>query len=221
MDRDYEVGQMPPRPEEFADWPASPYCPHFIEKLLLAIIDAHPLQTVKKGDAARERARQIRLSAALKALFGHDRDKAIHREAYDLPDLIRIARERLWFQRYREYQEDLVNPDAELTDVDAMQAVMRALAGKSKWDADLQTEYVRLMGKYVDKSFQEYALIVLDPDLDEHPEETQILEDLNQAAEILARWGVRVDIDPERLGLISLTNARSKDPFLERRLLVR
>lgn len=147
MGANYGEGEMPPRPSEFRYWAESPFCPRFIEKLLLAIIDAHPLVAKKKGTAALERARQIRLSAALKALFGVERDKAIHREAYDLPKLMLIAQHRLWRQRYREYQEDLKECDEELTEVEAIQAIMKRMSGRTKWSSDLDAEYVRLTNK--------------------------------------------------------------------------
>src|SRR5262249_18474414 len=104
MSTDYPPGEMPPRNSKYHRAPPSPYCPHFIEKLLLPIIDAHPLPADQSPAKASEHSRQVRLSRALGALLGVERPTG-RKSDYDLPLLMRIARERLWDQDYLELQQ--------------------------------------------------------------------------------------------------------------------
>jgi hypothetical protein len=215
MSTDYEPGEWPPRPSEFKNWSPSPYCPHFIEKFLLAIIDAHPLPPGSEVAKDDEHARQVRLSRALEALLGVSRPTG-RKSNYDLPVLMQIARERIHFDFAREYQEDLVSPPEKLVDVDAFQKVMKRLVGNTMLDADFQAEYVRLLKKYSDDRFKRYALEVLEPGLQEHDEEVAMHDDLQELAALLAKWKIRTQVDPVSLGLMSLTNERAVDPFFEK-----
>jgi hypothetical protein len=77
--------------------------------------------------------------------------------------------------------------------------------GETHTDAQGRADYARLQRKAKEPQYLDYWYQVTN-EL-EHPEETEMQKDLRAVAAILARWGVNLELDPDRLGLHSLSHS--------------
>ena len=203
--------------------------PLFIEKLLLAVIDANPLDKFDDPKQARN-ARRTRLELAMQGLFGTpltDGDAPIN----DVARLVAIGRDRHSDEQTRALAEMLANSDElekeeeerrksglPARDIKKMRADWQAFLSRlppqkpfaksiahpaDATKRERATDTARLRdGKYPDPLFQEY-LWWLSSNA-RHDEEAAMYGDLKTVAEILARWNVLAAIDPSQLALGSL-----------------
>lgn len=204
--------------------------PLFIEKLLLAIIDANPLDKFDDLKQARN-ARRTRLELAMQGLFGtplSDGDAPTN----DIVRVVAISRDRLSDDQTRELAEMLVNTDAleqeeaerrknglPARDVEKLRAEWREFLGRlpprkafaksvtheaSATKRERVADTTRLRDtKYPDPRIQEYlSWLRL---AGGHEEEAAMYHDLCEIATILDRWNVPSSVDPKALALGSLT----------------
>src|SRR5438128_2355409 len=108
--------KLPERPPRYADEPAQPYWPTFVEKLLLAIIDANPLDSRPANERACDPKREDRLEMALAALFGPT-EKRGNKEIYILHAAMAAAQKHALPFSMATFEEEVLHlPKSERTD---------------------------------------------------------------------------------------------------------
>ena len=192
--------RLPERPEKFRHLPPSPYAPLFIEKLILAIIEANEASHKQFGVKSSTHLPGLRLQRAIHALFAVKRRTV---PINDVPQLVAIAQSKLreaseWQHQVRMeglQPSQATTPFSELADAE----------GETHTDAQGRADYARLQRKAKEPQYLDYWYQVTN-EL-EHPEENEMQKDLRAIAAILARWGVNLELDPDRLGLHSLSHS--------------
>ena len=195
---DFPLPKRPDRREEFKHIPASPFAPHFIEKLLLGIIAANPRPMADYGVKKAGALQAVRLQRAMHALFGvPERPQQVN----DIPALIRGAQDNLWDESCRQNEIKMEGKTPKQTSISLSQTL--GSAGNTQTGSSGHTEYARLLERSKEPEVFEYLYWVTN--LAEHAEETAIFADLEVIAKILERWHVDFQMDPDKLGLHSLS----------------
>lgn len=197
---DAPLPELPKRPAKYDDLPPSPYAPLFIEKLLLAIIARHDVPAETFGVKSEGQLSAIRLQRAMQALFGIPIGPVAE---YDLPALVAAAKDHLWLDSCREFEKRVLGWKLGRAEVPFSKAV--GLEGQTQTDSPERNRYVRLERKYRQRPYAEYLYWLVN--VREHEEEEAMEADLKTVAEILARWMIPTDIDPEKLGMLSRTHS--------------
>jgi len=195
---DFPPPARPERPEEFEHIPASPFAPHFIEKVLLAIIVANPRPAEEYKVKKAETLPAVRLQRAMKALFG----LPVRRQPVnDLPELVRSAQRNLWDESTR--QHEIKMEGKALTQTSINLSDMICAAGNTQTESLGRAEYARLLERSKEPEVFDYLHWVTN--VVEHAEEKAIFADLQSVAEIFKRWNIDTELDPDKLGLHSLS----------------
>jgi hypothetical protein len=187
------------RPDRYSEFPEGPYWPRFIEKLLLAIINAYPDPSAK-DNASQEISRDKRLAAAMKALILTSNRSKGNRPHYDLEYDIKLAHAQsdpLGTNRYNEMfgipdkPEPVPGPSAVFKDID--------LPGGAHSKASLvdRVKKKRYSHKHID-----YCDFIVRDNL--HREEVDMMEALREVSAILSRFNIDLDLDPHKLAMASL-----------------
>jgi hypothetical protein len=192
-------GSLPERPPRYRDWPRQPYWSTFIEKLLLAIIDAHPSAKPPAGSTAAFKQREERLAAALEAIFNVNPQRGRNRE-YDLPALMEIASEKLRADSQAEFEKEVLH-ERGLTKRVSARAAARAAEHLARGNS-VNARTDRLRSRLRDVELCEYLSQIAI--LGYHEEEEDMERDLQGVARILRRWNIDVEIDVRALGMASL-----------------
>jgi hypothetical protein len=182
------------RPTQFSKWAEAPYHPRFIEKLLLAIIDAYPSDELPEGDSL-EKDRQRRLRSAIRALFGR-KPPAGPISKNDLRALTVMAKKVMRDRNLADFEEYADMPG--LT-VDRSQIPGdRTLAREQRDPNDSNAEERRR------KSFRKYRdYFQTIGNLEAHVEEDEIFDDLGDVYRIFRKYNIDLNIDTEKLGMLS------------------
>ena len=188
------------RPRKYADEPELPYWPSFIEKLLLAIIDANSSDATSGMERAANGERQKRLNIALDALFGSVENRG-NKHIYLLHAAVAAADSEIAvsgavaFEHWR-------FPDMPRQDRTKTKSKRSAIA---EFNALTQGQSKVSRAKRVERferRHREYLANVAM--LREHPEELEMLRDLREVAHILEKWGFAALLEVEALGMASL-----------------
>lgn len=191
-------GKLPVRPRRYEGEPEQPYWPTFIEKLLLAIIDAYPATLETAKDRAESKDRQDRLDRALLALFRAPRPRG-NRRLYQLHALIAAADAAIPSTSQAQFEEYLGIPKKERT---------RAVS-KRKSVATSATEAIGISAAASaqrltreERTSRDYlAQIAM---FRSHDEEEDMLRDLRVVEAVFAKWNIALSVDVEALGMASL-----------------
>lgn len=195
---------LPERPHKYADWPVQPFWPTFIEKFLLAIIDANPKE-VENGqvDPASD-SRRTRLADAMNALFGTPKGKG-RTKVYDLPAALDL------FQRW--YVEENRNEMAAMIGAPVTPGPSRRQASLSAASSTSGNSNAsigkRLERRAGDDDVGAYLRQVAT--LNYHQEEVDMMRDLLMVATILERWRTPMKVSAKNLGMASLWDKTPAD----------
>ena len=192
--------RLPERPERFSHLSPSPYAPLFIEKLLLALIEANdgPHKHFRVKESTHLPG--VRLRRAMCALFGV---AAKTEPINDVPALVESSQRKMW--KASEWQHEVRMLGLKSTETTTHFSEIIDAEGQTHSDAPDRKDYARLIKKAAKKRYLDYLYQVTNER--EHGEETEIYEDLRAIAAIFARWGVSLELDPDRLGLHSLSHS--------------
>lgn len=196
MDQE-QTPRLPERPHRYADWPVQPYWPTFIEKLLLAIIDANAPPSDENGKEAQAQ-RQARLDAAIEALFRvpiSSGPKAL----YNLPAEMDITHNKLFADSVRAL-EDYIGAETKTKPPSHRRAAQEAEHLAEGHSAEARTESLRrsVRGQPMTDYLSQVALF------NYHEEEDDMRRDLLDVCQILMRWNVELSVDARKLGMASL-----------------
>lgn len=182
----------PPRYEYSSE---SPYHPRFIEKLLLAIIHAYP----QRGVAAekREKADRTRLYRAIKVLTGKELKRKNVDTLEDLETQMAIAEQIAWTEEDNRKRWEL---DIPLARVPGTRGALRS-AKKLGEDADLETLAARPRKKRRQREYRDYCDDLATDGFNR--EEYDMLIALRAVQQIVREFGIDMEIDPPRLGMMS------------------
>jgi len=186
------------RPPEYADEPALPVWPSFLEKFLLTIIDAYPPDRRPAPERAADPHRQQRLDAALKAIVGREVPKG-NRERYVLHAAVAAA--------------DFEMPKASAAALEGILDPLPVKRTKAPSKRRAFEKYADAMGgqsaesrekrlkafERANRTYLQHIALFRD-----HPEEEDMFRDMLAIASILQRWNIECAIEPEVLGLASL-----------------
>jgi hypothetical protein len=192
-------GKLPERPREYEGEPAQPYWPLFIEKLLLAIIDANPPDDRPALNRAADKKRQKRLEKALEALFGLERRSGPKRK-YALHAAAAAAKRYVSKQSMAAFEEQILKwPKHDRTRAPSKASAFRGSTGLIEGNsqesrAERIEEFTTAHDEYVRETAAGYS----------HFEEEDMARDLFAVARVLRHWNVSLSIDPEALGMASL-----------------
>lgn len=191
--------KLPERRADFNHLTPCPFAPLFIEKLLLAIIEATPLFAKPFGVSSEADLAEIRLEKAMIALFGTAHKSGDRR---DIQTLARAVEDNLWDESGRQL-EIMAGKDSRKMSVPFSKIL--GLEAQTQTYNGRRSEYVRLRRKYDQKRIFDYLHELADVAC--HEEEKAMEADLQTIAEILHRWNVHVDLDPVKIGLLSRTHS--------------
>lgn len=202
--------KLPERREEFDKFPASPFAPGLVEKMLMALIAANDVPAEIYGENARGALHAMRLNLAMKAIFGAPMDPE---PINDLPTLVAGAQRNVWNESERqldihERREDHEGPVKSVRGPTPFSEIVGLAGSTSSEGGDERALYNRLLGKYKKAEVFEYLSFITNHA--EHPEEKAMMADLEKLGEILARWNVMLSLDPESLGMHSLSHGWSE-----------
>lgn len=186
------------RPHRYKDDAPQPVWPSFAEKLLLALIDAHPENAAPGRKRAADPARQERLSSALDALFDVPRSSGPH-EVYKLHAFM-SARKNFVDEACAGFEESVLNlekseqtkPKSKRTLADEMAPFVQGNSEESS------AELLRSAERQARAYLTQIALF------NSHQEEEDMIRDLRTVEAILRRWNIAMRIDAEALGMASL-----------------
>jgi hypothetical protein len=188
-----------PRPPEYEDDAPQPSWPTFAEKLLLALIDAYPQTALSGQERAENSERQGRLEDALYALFEIERPKG-NSYTYKLHALMAAAddiREQVWAEF--EAAEVINVPKSVKTKAKSKRTMAQSISGLIKSNSvEASTELLRKAERTERKYLQQIAVF------NHHQEEEEMERDLQAIRRILAKWNIKLTIEPEALGMASL-----------------
>lgn len=191
--------KLPERRGEFKHYHPCPFAPLFIEKLLLAIIEARPLPKSLFGLSSKADAAEIRLERAMTALFGASHAPGNRR---DIQTLAEALENNLWDESVRQH-ERMAGKDARKMSVPLSKIL--GLEAETQTSDPRRSDYARLARKYGEEPIFNYLHELADSAC--HPEEEAMEKDLRTIAQILSRWNVELDLDPIKIGLLSRTHS--------------
>jgi hypothetical protein len=184
------------RPHEYDQEAPQPVWPSFAEKLLLALIEAHPESPAAASERAADARRQERLSAALEALFGVPQSSG-RREVYKLHAFM-SARKDFFDQACAEFEKFISLPESQRTKPKSKRKVAEAIALLVQGNStESSAELVRAAERKARNYLTEIALF------NSHQEEEDMLRDLRKVEAILRKWNITMRIDAEALGMAS------------------
>lgn len=186
------------RRPEYEGEPDLPVWPSFVEKLLLAIIDAHPQDGRSAKKRAEDQDHQNRLATALDALF-HIKIPEGNSELYLLHGAVAAADREKPKSSAAEFEKSFLDlPQAEQTKAPskrkARKEIQHTIVGQSRASREQRLEkFERMHRRYL----EDFSLFR------DHPEEQDMYRDLQTVARILKRWSAGCRVDPEALGMAS------------------
>ena len=198
MNDDSTPPRLPNRPALYGNLPPSPFAPLFIQKLMLAIIEANPCAPDEFGAKDPTHIPSLRLGRAIHALFGVKPEKT---SAKDLLALIKFTQTNLAVASERQFEIKMEGKEPREATT-SFSAIVDAQGNTATQSAG-RNDYVRLMRKSESDAFSDYLYVVTQET--EHAEEKAMQADLLQIAAVLARWGVELTLDPDKLGMHSLS----------------
>jgi hypothetical protein len=199
--------KLPERPLRYSEWPAQPFWPSFLEKFLLAIIDANPPEAVAGHEIAASGDRQVRLELALAALIQQPRSAGRDHQ-YDLPALMQLARAKHVKDAMKEVEVHIGVPEKDQTRAPSLRSAARQFEGLTEGNSsEARAETLRRHAR--DSTVKDYITTVAMNRF--HMEEEDMLADLSELASILARWNVPMKIDVEALAMASLWGSNRQD----------
>jgi hypothetical protein len=188
------------RPLEYSEDPPQPYWPTFIEKLLLTIIDAHPLDERSGAAIAEDTDRQKRLDEALDALFGKAERRG-NKHIYLLHAAVAAARKEMPTVSAAAFERTVL-PDLapELRTVaKSKRAAFAESASLTRGNSDASRQK-RI--KQFEKANRAYLTDVAV--FRHHQEEEDMFRDLHEVARVFLRWNLPCLVNAEALGMASL-----------------
>lgn len=187
------------RPHRYADEAVLPIWPSFLEKLLLAIIDANPEDDRPAFERASDVGRQKRLDTALEALTGRKRKRGnkqlyLLHAAMAVVDGVMPASSAEAFERVvlGLPKQDRTKASSRRKAFSQHNSILVGLSDESR------TKRLKAFEQKHRRYLQELSL------LRHHPEEEDIFNDMQVVAAILQRWNIGCSIEPEALGMASL-----------------
>lgn len=181
------------RPAEFREQPEAPYFPRFIEKLLLAVIDAYRPEGSEEKDW--QKVRQRRLRAAIKALFGRD-PRAGPIEAFDSLALAEMAKAVMFDRTVADFVDQTGTAG---TPVDRSKIPGdRVLARARRTGKDTNAED-RLRKSF--RKHRDYLQAVCATNF--NLEEAEMLDDLFEIARVFRKYNIAMEINAGQLGMLS------------------
>ncbi len=191
-----------------------PYFPSFMEKLVVAIVTAHPRRPDENEDE-----RHLRVREAVCALTGGTASPGAP-PSYDLPETFNafltvdqkgvVANERNDLPRRlstRLHDEvDIRDFAMDTPREDSLTRLAERAADKRR-NPSVSAQTIRR--RVAQTSYRNYLMDVLHRHVEE--EEAEMKGDLDRVAEILARWNIRADVDPIALALASFWTEKEED----------
>lgn len=206
--------QDPPNPFErparyvSADEPTdpSPQFPSFLEKLVAAIVNAHP---AKPNETENERL--LRVRKAVSAISGRPVETGAP-PRYDLPEtfnafltanqngIVAVARQdmRLRLSARIGDDYDYAHAPEDFERGFSPTELAKRAEVKTRYKS---VSYETIRKRLSDKSYSGYLFDVAFGRVDQ--EEADMKADLDLVAEVLARWNIQADVDPIALALAS------------------
>jgi hypothetical protein len=191
--------KLPERKAEFKHLAPCPFAPLFIEKLLLAIIEANPAPAELFDVTSKADVGELRLHKAMFALFGtagHGGDRR------DIQRLARALEENLWDESDRQLAKMAGKKSRQMS---VPFSKILGLEAETQTSNSRRHEYVRLLRKHDEEPIFKYLHELADVAC--HEEEKAMETDLHAIAAILRRWNVDLDLDPVKIGLLSRTHS--------------
>jgi hypothetical protein len=186
------------RPPRYADDAPQPVWASFAEKLLLALIDAHPATKRAGNDRAADPSRRERLAAALDSVFDVPKSAGRH-DIYKLHAFM-SARESFFDEACADFEEFVLRvPKGKRTKPNSKRKIAEEIAPLIEGNSDESSaELLRKSERTARTYLTQIALSM------SHREEEDMMRDLRTIEAILRKWNINMRIDAEALGMASL-----------------
>ena len=186
------------RPHRYEDDAHQPVWASFAEKLLLALIDAHPVSKRAGSERAADPNRRERLAAALDSVFDVPKSTGRH-DIYKLHAFM-SARESFFDEACADFEEFVLKvPKGKRTKPKSKRKVAEEIAPLIEGNSEESSaELLRRSERTARTYLTQIALSM------SHQEEEDMIRDLRTVEAILRKWNISMRIDPEALGMASL-----------------